>query len=164
MLSLVKTVRRRKKADLIDEIQRELDVLHDTIMTNDESANAHPEVKFEDNYNFEKFRPGLIEAWNLEIQKLEPHQQIVESNLELEQFDEPFNALDLQTVDPIASLPHDEGEGSDIEEKLAKIREELNEFDVDMEAKMEQVRTDFNGIDDEMEAKMAKVREELAEI
>ena len=67
-------------------------------------------------------------------------------------------------VDSVVSLTSNDVGETDIEEKLAKIREELNEFDVDMEAKMEQVRLDFKGIDDEMEAKMAKVREELVEI
>ena len=58
LLSLVKTIKRRSKADLIDEIQRELDVLHDTIMVNEEIERE--EVHFEENYDFEKFKPELM--------------------------------------------------------------------------------------------------------
>ena len=36
LLSLVKTIKRRKKADLIDEIQRELDGIDNSITTEDE--------------------------------------------------------------------------------------------------------------------------------
>lgn len=87
-LCLVKTIKRRKKADLIDEIQRELDEIDRSILTNHEVPQKV--VQFENNYNFEKFRPGMIAEWNLEIQKLDPNQAINVPHFDLEQFNDPF--------------------------------------------------------------------------
>ena len=57
-------------------------MIDSSIMTNEELP--HEMTEFENNYNFEKFRPGLMAEWNLEIEKLDPNQAINVPHFDLE--------------------------------------------------------------------------------
>jgi hypothetical protein len=88
ILTLARSIKRRPRADLIDEIQKELDIIDKSIMTEDTMPDYL--VNLEHNFDFKKYLPEILAEWDLEFRKLHANEMINVPDFDLRQFDEPF--------------------------------------------------------------------------
>ena len=68
LLALASTIRRRPKANLIDEIQKQLDEIDAAIQTDEVLPRSS--IKFDDDFDMKKYRPEMLAEWDFEFKKL----------------------------------------------------------------------------------------------